>query len=153
VAVVISQPVADLLRKAAGGRDLEEFLVELLVARLDPPQRVEAYLKLHEKYIREAEELYQKGDLLQAGEKYWGAVAALLNAVAEKRGWEHHSHRDYAVAIGRLYEETGDERLVADFHMAEALHANFYHSFMGRRRFDLHRRAVLELVERLRRLL
>ncbi|MGC9052136.1 MAG: PaREP1 family protein, partial [Pyrobaculum sp.] len=47
MAVVISQPVADLLRKAAGGRDLEEFLVELLVARLDPPQRVEAYLKLH----------------------------------------------------------------------------------------------------------
>ncbi|MGC9052235.1 PaREP1 family protein, partial [Pyrobaculum sp.] len=135
MAVTISPPVAEVLKKAAGDKDLEEFLLTLVAERLDPPERVEAYLKLHEKYLREAEELYQRGDLVQAGEKYWGAVAALLNAIAEKRGWEHHSHRDYAVAVERLYEETGDERLVADFHMAEALHANFYHSFMGRRRF------------------
>lgn len=151
--MVISQTVADVLRRAAGGRDLGEFLVELLVARLDPPERVEVYLKLHEKYLGEAEELYAGGDLLQAGEKYWGAVAALLNAIAERRGLPHFSHRDYAVLVDRLFEETGDEELVKGFRVAEGLHANFYHSSMGRRQFELHRRAVLELVEKLRGLL
>ncbi|MGC9131840.1 MAG: PaREP1 family protein [Pyrobaculum sp.] len=151
--VEISREVVEIVRKAAGDRDVEEFLVELVAARLDPPQRVEAYLKLHEKYLREAEELYQKGDLAQAGEKYWGAVAALLNAVAEKRGWEHHSRRDYAVAVERLYEETRDRELVVGFRMAEGLHANYYHNFMETEEFELHREAVLRLVERLRGLL
>lgn len=47
---------------------------------------MEAYLKLAEKYLLDAEELYAKGDLVQAGEKYWGAVTALLSAIAERRG-------------------------------------------------------------------
>ena len=37
-------------------------------------------------FFKEAEALYEGGDFVQAGEKYWGAVAALLNALAEKRG-------------------------------------------------------------------
>jgi hypothetical protein len=145
--------VAEVLKKAAGDKDLEEFLLTLVAERLDPPERVEAYLRLHEKYLREAEELYQRGDLVQAGEKYWGAVAALLNAVAEKRGWEHHSHRDYAVAVERLYEETRDRELVVGFRMAEGLHANYYHNFMRREGFELHREAVLKLVEKLKKFL
>ncbi|MCU7787749.1 PaREP1 family protein [Pyrobaculum sp. 3827-6] len=153
MAVTISPPVAEVLKKAAGDKDLEEFLLTLVAERLDPPERVEAYLKLHEKFLREAEELYQKGDLVQAGEKYWGAVAALLNALAEKRGWEHHSHRDYAVAVERLYEETRDRELVVGFRMAEGLHANYYHNFMRREGFELHREAVLKLVEKLKKFL
>ncbi|MEM2025788.1 MAG: PaREP1 family protein [Desulfurococcaceae archaeon] len=153
MSLVISPPVAEALRKAAGGRDVEEFLLELLAERVDPPQRVEVYLKLHEKYLQEAEQLYAMGDFPQAGEKYWGAVTALLNAIAEKRGWEHYSHRDYAVIIGKLYKETKDKEVVIGFRIAEGLHANFYHNFMEREEFDLHREAVLRLVERLRRFL
>jgi hypothetical protein len=91
--------------------------------------------------------------LAQAGEKYWGAVAALLNAVAEKRGWEHYSRRDYAVAVERLYEETRDRELVVGFSLAERLHANYYHNFMRREGFELHREAVLRLVEKLKKFL
>jgi len=32
------------LRKAAGGKDAEEFLAELTAERLDPPERVELYV-------------------------------------------------------------------------------------------------------------
>lgn len=140
------------MKKVAGDRDPELFLADLLVERLDPPQRLELYVKLHEKYMAEAEELYSKGDLLQAGEKYWGAVAALLNAIAEKRGMPHYSHRDYAVLIDQLYEETSDEELLREFAMAERLHANF-HNFMGRKQFGTHRAAVLKLVGKLKALL
>ncbi|RFA97160.1 PaREP1 family protein [Pyrobaculum aerophilum] len=150
MSIAISAPVAEALRKAAGDKDIEEFLVELLSARLDPPERVQLYLKLHEKYLREAEDLYARGDLLQAGEKYWGAATALLNAIAERRGWEHYSRRDYNVIIRRLYEETGDKELVIGFRMAEGLHANFYHNYMGPKDFQLHREAALKLIEKLK---
>ncbi|RFA94990.1 PaREP1 family protein [Pyrobaculum aerophilum] len=153
MSLVISPPVAELLRKAAGGRDVEEFLLSLIAERLDPSERVNVYLALYEKYLREAESLYEKGDLAQAGEKYWGAVTALLNAIAEKRGMPRYSHRDYAVLIERLYAETKDKELLVGFRLAEGLHANFYHNFMGKESFELHREAVLGLVERLKRLL
>ncbi|MEM4424123.1 PaREP1 family protein [Pyrobaculum sp.] len=153
MSLVISPPVAEALRKAAGGRDVEEFLLELLAAKLDPQERVEIYLKLHEKYLQEAERLYAMGDLPQAGEKYWGAVTALLNAIAEKRGMPHYSHRDYADIIEVLYAETKDRELLVGFSLAERLHANFYHNFMKRESFEFHREAVLRLVERLRRFL
>jgi hypothetical protein len=55
VAVTISPPVAEVLKKAAGDKDLEEFLLTLVAERLDPPERVEAYLRLHEKFLREAD--------------------------------------------------------------------------------------------------
>ncbi|AAL64753.1 paREP8 [Pyrobaculum aerophilum str. IM2] len=151
--MAISPYVLEVLRKAAGGRDLDEFLLELVADKLDPRDRVEAYLALHEKYLREAEELYARGDLPQAGEKYWGAVTALLNAIAEKRGMPHYSHRDYSLIVGRLYKETRDRDLVVGFRMAEGLHANFYNNFMEREEFDLHREAVKILIEKLRRFL
>ena len=141
------------MKKVAGDRDPELFLADLLVERLDPPQRLELYVKLHEKYMAEAEELYSKGDLLQAGEKYWGAVAALLNAIAEKRGMPHYSHRDYNIVVRRLYEETGDPELIIGFRVAEGLHANFYHNYMGPKDFQVHREAVLTLVEKLKKIL
>ncbi|AAL64454.1 paREP8 [Pyrobaculum aerophilum str. IM2] len=152
MSLVISPPVAELLRKAAGGRDVEEFLLSLIAERLDPSERIDVYLALHEKHLREAESLYEKGDLSQAGEKYWGAVTALFNAIAEKRGMPHYSHRDYAVIIERLYQETGDEEILKGFTLAKRLHANFYHHFMERKSFDVHRREVLRLIEKLKKL-
>jgi len=54
--------------------------------KLDPQERAGVYLRLAEKYLAEAEELYARGDLVQAGEKYWGAVVALLSAVQRRGG-------------------------------------------------------------------
>ncbi len=152
MALVISPVVAEALRKAASGKDVEEFLAELIAERLDPPERVELYLRLYEKFFKEAEALYEGGDFVQAGEKYWGAVAALLNALAEKRGWPHYSHRDYAVAVERLYIETGDKELVIGFSLAERLHSNFYYNFLSPQGFQLRREAVLMLIQKLKKL-
>jgi len=72
--------------------------------------------------------------------------------LAEKRGWPHYSHRDYAVAVERLYIETGDKELVVGFSLAERLHPNFYHNFLSPQGFQLHREAVLMLIQKLKKL-
>ena len=153
VSVALPPTIVKVLEELAGGRDVGLFIADLIVGRLDPSRRVEVYLKLSEDYLRAAEELYSKGDLTQAGEKYWGAVAALLNAIGELRGWDHYSHRDYDVIIDRLYEETGDKSIMLDFSVAERLHANFYHNFTDKRAFEVHRQVVLGLIERLKGLI
>ncbi len=113
-----------------------------------PDDRVKLYLSMHERYLREAEELYRRGDLVQAGEKYWGALAALLNAIGEIKRLPHYSHRDYAEIVERLSEELR-EPLGRLFASAERLHANYYHGFLSRTNFDAHREDVLKLVQRL----
>ena len=150
MALTLSPTIAELLKKLAGDKDIEEFIVELIAGKLDPPQRVEVYLRLSEDYLKAAEELYARNDLAQAGEKYWDAVTALLNAIAELKGWGHYSHRDYDVIIGRLYKETGDRSILTNFGMVERLHANFYHNFMDKEEFEIHRQAALELIGKLR---
>ncbi len=80
-------------------------------------------------------------------------MAALLNAIAESRGWEHYSHRDYDVIINRLFRETNDRELPLYFGAAERLHANFYHNFMTKDEYELHREYVLKLISKLRDLL
>lgn len=66
--------IAELLRElSGGGGDVEEFIVSLIAERLDPPRRVEFYLKLSEDYLRNAEELYSKGDLARPARSTGGA--------------------------------------------------------------------------------
>lgn len=152
VAIKVPKEVYEALKAAAekSGRSVEEIVIDGVLSYLDPEDRVRLYLQLHEDYLKEAEEFYARGDLAQAGEKYWGAVAALLNAIGERRGWRHYSHVDYSIIIRNLYNETKDRELVMQFGMAERLHANFYHGFMDREFFDLHRDATLMLIRKLR---
>jgi len=145
---MLSPKTIEILKKLAKDKDIEEFIIEKVSKDLDPPERIELYINLYEKYLREAEDFYKKGDLVQAGEKLWGALTALLNAIAEKRGLPHYSHRDYAVIIDELYRETKDRDLVIGFGLAERLHANFYHNFISKDQFDLHREEVLKLIKK-----
>ena len=49
-----------------------------------------------------------EGDARQASEKGWGAVALMLKAIAEQRGWEHGKHRQLSRVASRLRSETGN---------------------------------------------
>lgn len=148
--LLLSSMLSSLIKRLAGDKDVELFIAELLSQRLDPEARVELYLKLFNKYFREAEELYSKEDLPQAGEKYWGAVVSLLNVMAELCKWPHYSHRDYLEVVENLVDEMKDENLTVYFASAERLHVNFYHNFLRRISFDVHRRNALKLIEKLK---
>ena len=54
------------------------------------------------------------------------AAAAMLEAVAEQRGWEHNRHRHYHRVASQIRAETGDGEIRRLFDFASALHENFY---------------------------
>ena len=86
------------------------------------------HITITESMLEHAEERLQAGDLVQASEKGWGAVAHYLKAVAKQRGWQNRSqHRDFFVIKDRLANETDDpDRISLLFREANALHQNFY---------------------------
>lgn len=94
------------------------------------PTRVDYHTETATEFLAKAHAYLAEDDLLQASEKGWGATAHMVKAVAEDRGWRHTSHRDLYQVIGRLVEETSDERLRYLFSSAGALHQNFYEGRM-----------------------
>jgi len=154
VAIMVPRKVAELLSEEARRRGIpvEQLLVEKLASGADPAERARAYLELHGKFLEEAEALAREGELAQAGEKLWGAVAALLNAIGELRGLPHYSHRDYSELVEHLASELGRPELGRLFAVAERLHANFYHNFIrDPKSFRPYRADVLRLVDVLTR--
>jgi hypothetical protein len=91
----------------------------------------ERYMALNVKYLEDADKLLAEGDFVQASEKYWGAVATLLKAIATQRRWRHSGHRELWDVVHRLRQETDDPELVTLFSVAESLHANFYENWMA----------------------
>ena len=78
-------------------------------------------------FLRQAEEEFEKGDLLQASEKAWGAVAHYLKAVAEVNGWDHFSHYHIRKNAERLLSIADDYGPNVDkLSTIEQLHVNFY---------------------------
>ncbi|RLF17419.1 MAG: hypothetical protein DRZ82_09830 [Thermoprotei archaeon] len=53
------------------GKSIVDILVERILDALSKDERIEVYRRLHEDYLKKAEECEEKGDFVQAGEKYW----------------------------------------------------------------------------------
>lgn len=76
--------------------------------------------------LQEAEAEFEKGDLVQASEKSWGAVAKYLKALATERDWGHDTHAHLAQVADQLTVETGNNEIARLFDTAQGLHANYY---------------------------
>ncbi|MDJ0269468.1 MAG: PaREP1 family protein [Aigarchaeota archaeon] len=108
---------------------LEEAILEAIyeyVEEMDPEMRSEMYLKLCEKYLRDAKELLSKGDYVQAGEKLWGAAAQIVKAVAARRGIVLDSHAKLWDFVASLRVELNDPDIGRQWSVANSLHKNFY---------------------------
>jgi hypothetical protein len=79
------------------------------------------------RFLEHAGEEFEKGDMFQASEKKWGAVAHFVKSVAKARGWPDGSHRDIAVNARKLMDLTPDPGGNRDkFGLINLLHINFY---------------------------
>ncbi|MDE2785666.1 MAG: PaREP1 family protein [Chloroflexota bacterium] len=84
------------------------------------------YLAASRHLLGQSRKELARGDVRQASEKGWGAAAQIVKSVAEHRGWEHRSHAALFNAVSLLVSETGDAEIRRLFHVASALHVNFY---------------------------
>ena len=90
---------------------------------------IESHMDTSRLFIRQADEEFAKGDVLQASEKAWGSVVHTLKAIARQRNWRHGGHYQLGVIANRLAEETRQPEMRNLFSVAESLHANFYNNW------------------------
>ena len=121
--------------------------------RRQSPERRDAAIRKH---LPKAREYWSKwpaylseGDVCQAGEKAWGAVAQLTKAVATHRGWQHSDHDKINEAIREVGNEYAEEREAVSRGLTAAniLHGNFYEVFLNQYETELALRDVTALVE------
>ena len=93
----------------------------------------EQHTEISDAFLRQAEEELLNGDLLQASEKAWGAVAHYVKSVASEQGWSNQSHRDVNRGARELIRLTDNPKLNAvRLGAANALHQNFYENWFDR---------------------
>ncbi len=84
------------------------------------------YRELSAEYLRHARELLAEGDLPEALERGWDAVASELKVAANERGLPHDRHRELWVILRALIQERGDTELGLLFGCVQTMHINFY---------------------------
>ena len=97
---------------------------------------VEEHIQTALTFLKQSEQEFEAGDILQGSEKLWGAVAHATIAVAKQRGWPTNSHRNLVDAARNLSEERDDESLFLRFQITQEFHWRFYghgvfHPFAG----------------------
>ena len=121
--------------------------------RRQSPERRDTAIRKH---LPKAREYWTKwpaylaeGDLCQAGEKAWGAVAQLTKAIATDRGWQHSDHDRLREVIRELANESSEQReiIIRGLTSADILHGNFYEVFLDRYQTELALGDVHSLLE------
>jgi hypothetical protein len=94
-------------------------------ARLRPssPNR---YEEISRHLLHQGEEELDKGDVLQASEKIWLAVAHELKAIAQHRGWNHRYHNHLRAEVAFLSMEWHRPDWLVTFGAIENMHTNAY---------------------------
>ena len=95
-----------------------------------PEEAAEEYKTTSRRYLGQAEAEFAKGDMLQASEKGWGAVAEAVKAAAIPRGLERRSHRELRFSAMDIAAESGETRIGGLFRTAESLRVNYYEAWM-----------------------
>ncbi len=111
----------------------------------------ENYIAVSERFLLHAVEQFERGDLPQASEKAWGAVAHYLKSEAKLRSWRNRSHADLSdIATDLAYETDDPKSTLRLFAVAELLHQNFYEDHWGDQRVGHGLEDTHELLSRLK---
>ena len=93
---------------------------------------VEDRVQISRRFIQQARGELERGDRLQATEKAWGALAQMLKAHGQQRGWLNMgSHRTAGHIARQLADEYDSGRILAAYVAADNGHRNFYDNEMS----------------------
>ena len=76
--------------------------------KASPPER---YEEISRHLLEQAQEELDKGDILQASDKVWGATAHAVKAVCQRMDWNHHAHNHLRAAANYIASEFGRDDL------------------------------------------
>ena len=92
----------------------------------------ENHKEISDRFLQDARCELERGDLPQASEKAWGAVAHYLKSVAKSRNWRSESYRDIIDVGSDLALETDDpSRARLLFAVARDTRANIYEDWLS----------------------
>lgn len=111
------------------------------------------YLKLNGKYLKEAEELLLKQDYPQASEKFWGAFAEAIKAIAAKHRIKLGTHKSIAQYVSKLHSEHPELKLIDTFKHAESSHINFYEDHLPEDHIRISADVIKQTIDKLKNLL
>ena len=114
-----------------------------------PDEEAQRNAAISRNFLRQAREELEKGDLLQASEKAWGAAAHAIKAVAEKRRWFSEADWKLRRVVEIITAEEGDEDIVRCYFTARHAHFNFYHHEYDHMTVEYAINAAAELVAKL----
>jgi hypothetical protein len=136
----------------ATGWSIDEIIEELKRIDANPSERVKKYRELFERLYKEAVELVEK-DTIQAAEKLWGAIVALIKLHASIKGvfveWTHDKLYNY---VTRNVEEKHRKLFRELLKAGEPLHRYFYEKGMDYETFKDCWKDAVELVEKVKEL-
>ena len=93
---------------------------------------VDDRVQISRRLIRQAREELDAGDRLQATEKVWGALAQMMKAHGQQRGWLNlGSHRTVGHIARQLDAEFGEIAVASAYIAADNGHRNFYDNEMS----------------------
>ena len=93
---------------------------------------VEDRVQISRRLILQAPGELERGDRLQATEKIWGALAQMLKAHGQQRGWLNMgSHRTVGRIAQQLAAEYDNGRILNAYIAADNGHRNFYDNEMS----------------------
>ena len=91
------------------------------------------HLDITDTLLEHAQEEFEKGDLIQASEKTWGALTHCVKAIAHELGWEDGPHYMLMRNAQRLISRSPNQVENMDrLGLVKALHVNFYEDDLGR---------------------
>ena len=79
-----------------------------------------------QRLLNHAAEMLAQGDRIQASEKFWGAAAHQVKAIAAARGWPNTSHTDGFSIVQHISRHVGNRQVGDLFGLASDTHQNFY---------------------------
>ena len=111
-----------------------------------PDEESERHALISQDLLRHAWTELEKGDLLQASEKAWGATAHAIKSVAEKRRWFSEADWKLGRAAEIITAELDNQNVYRCYSLARDSHYNYYHHLYDSQTVGLAIAASSELV-------
>ena len=136
----------------ATGWDEDDVKDELVNIDKDPAEREEVYVNLFNKYYGEARKLREKGDDVQAAEKLWGAITALVKAYSCRKGANiaHWGRGKLERFVEKNVENELKEKFSDLLTFGGELHEHFFERHLPSGKFDRRWNQCTNLIDELK---